>query len=144
MLSIIRNKLNIVIILMVVFELNTGTEPENDWFSQYGAERDAGDGILQDGMEEGEGEGILKQKKHVNMIIIYFVCLMWLLLNFLSQLVMTAIGPRGSTAASMTRATASTGALMSTVALGLSTMAGPTGSLSGLCPGNLIYINKGL
>ena len=80
MLSIIRNKLNMLIILMVVFELNTGTEPENDWFSQYGAERDAGDGILQDGMEEGEGGGILKQKKHVNMIIIYFVCLMWLLL----------------------------------------------------------------
>ena len=69
-----------LIILMVVFELNTGTETENDWFSQYGAERDAGDGVLEAGMEEGEVGGILKQKKHVNMIIIYFVCLMWLLL----------------------------------------------------------------
>ena len=64
MLSIIRNKLNIVIILMVIFDLTTGTEPgENDWFSQYGAKRDAEDGILQDGMGEDEGEGTLKQKK---------------------------------------------------------------------------------
>ena len=83
MLSIIRNKCNFVIILMMIFDLTTGTEPdENDWFSQYGAKRDAEDGILQDGVGEGAGEGILKQKRHVNMIIIYFVCLKWLLLNF--------------------------------------------------------------
>ena len=137
MLSIIRNKLNIVIILMMIFDLNHGTEPdENDWFSQYGAKRDAEDGILQDEMGEDGGEGTLKQKKHVNRIIIYFVCLMWLFGKlFCLNLVMTAIEPRGSTTSSMTRA--STGALMSTVGLGLSGVTGPTWSLSGFMPRRL-------
>ena len=63
MLSIIRNKWNFVIILMMIFDLTHGTEPdENDWFSQYGAKRDEEDGILQDGMGEDEGEGTKTEK----------------------------------------------------------------------------------
>ena len=132
MWSIIKNKLRMLIILMVVFELNTGTETENDWFSQYGEERDAGEDVVETGMEEGEVGGILKQKEacqHDNYLLLFVLC--GDCYNFLSQLVMTTIGPRGSTAAEMTMATASTGAMMSTVALGVSTMTGTRVSLSG-------------
>ena len=56
----------------------------------------------------------------------------------LSQLVMTTIGPRVSTATEMTTATASTRAMMSTVAWGVSTMTGPRVSVSGYAQENSI------
>ena len=81
MWSIIKDKLRMLIILMVVLELNTGTETDNDWFSQYGEERDAGEDVLETGIGEGEvGEGILKQKEacqHLYDNYLSFVCLMW-------------------------------------------------------------------
>ena len=142
MWSIIRHKLKMLIILMVVLELNTGTETDNDWFSQYGEERDAGEDVLETGMEEGEvGEGTLKQKEACQncMIIIYLLFVFLVIVITLSQLVMTTIGTRVSTATEMSTETASTrAAMMSTLARGLSTMTGPRVSLSGYAQENLI------
>ena len=127
---------------MVVLELNTGTETDNDWFSQYGEERDAGEDVLETGIGEGEvGEGILKQKEACQncMIIIYLLFVFLVIVITLSQLVMTTIGTRVSTATEMSTETASTrAAMMSTLARGLSTMTGPRVSLSGYAQENLI------
>ena len=115
---------------MVVLELNTGTETDNDWFSQYGEKRDAGEDVLETGIGEGEvGEGILKQKEacqHLYDNYLSFVCLIVVIVITLSQLVMTTIGTRVSTATEMSTATGSTrAAMMSTLTRGLSTMTGP-------------------
>ena len=128
---------------MVVLELNTGTETDNGWFAQYGEERDAGEDVLETGIGEGEvGEGILKQKEacQICMIIIYllFVFIVVIVIT-LSQLVMTTIGTRVSTATEMSTATASTrAAMMSTLTRGLSTMTGHRVSLSGYAQENSI------
>ena len=80
MWSIIKDKLRMLIILMVVLELNTGTETDNDWFSQYGERRDAGEDVLETGIGEGEvGGGILKQKEacqhlYDNYLLLFVLC----------------------------------------------------------------------
>ena len=68
-----------------------------------------------------------------------FVCLIVVIVITLSQLVMTTIGTRVSTATEMSTATASTrAAMMSTLTGGLSTMTGPRVSLSGYAQENSI------
>ena len=127
---------------MVVLELSTGIETDNDWFSQYGEKRDAGEDVLETGIGEGEvGGGILKQKEACQHLYDnYLFCLSYVVIVItLSQLVMTTIGTRVSTATEMSTATASTrAAMMSTLTRGLSTMTGPRVSLSGYAQENSI------
>ena len=85
---------------------------------------------------------LLKQKEACQNLYdnyLSFVCLIVVIVITLSQLVMTTIGTRVSTATEMSTATASTrAAMMSTLTRGLSTMTGPRVSLSGYAQENSI------
>ena len=71
--SIIKHKLRMLIILMMVLGLNTGTETNDgpDWFATYGEERDAGEnGVLETGIGEGDvGEGITKTERSMSKFV---------------------------------------------------------------------------
>ena len=70
--SIIKHKLRMVIILMMVLELNTGTETNDGWFAAYGEERDAVEnGVLETGIGEGVDveEGIAKTERSMSNFV---------------------------------------------------------------------------